>query len=1295
MVWTSIRRVAWGVFVTITVLTALYTVAGRVLMAQADRWRVPLMETLGRELGRPIHIAHLDGDWRGLEPVLVLQDLTVGDATRDDNALVQLASLTLQPDVLGSLWQRRPLFRKLSLGSLTVDLEGLSRLLSSIESSPSPTSALSAHPDDWVAALSTLEIPILSFEEILVRMPPSAGQDELWRIEGLALQRRNQRIRGGGRILRQRDGVELAQLIVDATQNDRGVLSGRAYFDWSSAGFFLPLNQWLARSGIQVDDAESRGALWVDVAGGRFTRLIATTETSRLAWRREDQPQPPLERLAFDLLVEAEDSGQWHLFVDRLHLAWQGQSLLGPRLALHRAPDGQLALDWDWIDLGATAAAAEVLMPAADMALWKAYQPVGRLTQARLRLPGIDSAFAFAARLDDVSVAAVDGAPAGRNIDGWIEADGRGGRVVLDARAIGLHFPELFSQGWTFDRAQGEIRWDLHEDSFVVSGRDLLFTDPDARRAQVSGNFRLFVADHPTTPSELIMRVGVSEAEAILASRLTPDRLVNPGLMDWLQTAIQGGEVGRSGYHFAGLIGEFAPPGRSVSELFVDLRDGALQYHPDWPALQDFDASLVLRDGELQAEIARGTLGETRLSAPAQLRMQGEGSGRTLLIRADQRLQQRDIDFWLEQTPLRALTGDAFSGWTLGGSNQLQAEIQLPLGEQAETRVDLDLLLRKARFAIPSPGLQCDAASGAIRYRSRHGVTGDVSASCEGQPTQLNLSTLAWSPENERLQLQLDTQLDVAYWLERLGLAEAGGVLAGQTALALQYELPIGRGDHRVEVVSDLIGLAIDLPTPLARSAEVPGRLSLNGQWREGIGGSRWQLRWQDVLSGEISLEQGQLSRGLIVFGPEGAHGLWQPELATRGLWLGGRLAQFDSQAWGSALTRVSAVSASVPTPAGDGAADPAPARALPEWIGGLQLRVDRLQIGNLVFSGNDIMARRDAGDWLIAFDNRESLTGEVRIPAQAEALPEARFQRLHLPVAEGAAGDKGLHPDDLPRARVRIDALRLGDRDLGSWSWVAEDRDQGVVLNDLEGNLSGGEIRGRLSWIADPQTRQQTTILIGSVAGSALETFYGNWTPLSAPLTSKRFHFDAGVVWYGAPTDFDWKNLNGQIGFSMENGAFRETRAGADLFRVFGILNTDAITRRLKLDFSDLYDEGLAYDRIEGRARIENGVVDFVSPLAIQAPSSAFKITGKTSLVDDSLDMRMVVVLPLTKNLPLAALLVGAPQVGGALFLIDRLIGDPLSRLTSATYQIRGTLQSPEVSLQQLFDSNPETKEP
>ncbi|TGN37519.1 hypothetical protein E5Q11_17700, partial [Marinobacter confluentis] len=100
-----------------------------------------------------------------------------------------------------------------------------------------------------------------------------------------------------------------------------------------------------------------------------------------------------------------------------------------------------------------------------------------------------------------------------------------------------------------------------------------------------------------------------------------------------------------------------------------------------------------------------------------------------------------------------------------------------------------------------------------------------------------------------------------------------------------------------------------------------------------------------------------------------------------------------------------------------------------------------------------------------------------------------------------------------------------------------------------------------------------------------------------------------------------------------------------------------DTLWRRLKLDFSDLYEAGVAFDAISGKATLGNGLLTLDPELQIVGPSGAFKFSGTTSMAQETLDMNMVVVLPLTQNLPLAAVLLGAgAPIGGALFVLDKV---------------------------------------
>jgi uncharacterized protein YhdP len=190
-------------------------------------------------------------------------------------------------------------------------------------------------------------------------------------------------------------------------------------------------------------------------------------------------------------------------------------------------------------------------------------------------------------------------------------------------------------------------------------------------------------------------------------------------------------------------------------------------------------------------------------------------------------------------------------------------------------------------------------------------------------------------------------------------------------------------------------------------------------------------------------------------------------------------------------------------------------------------------------------------------------------------------------------------------------------------------------------------------------------------------------------PLNNKSSVIDLNIAWPGRPDQFAAGRLNGEFSVRLGDGVILESSETAQLFRLFNLLNTDTLQRRLQFDFSDLYEAGVAFDAIYGKGRLDQGVLSWNPDLQLAGPSGALRLSGLTNLADETLDMRLVVILPLTQNLPLAAILMGAsPPVGGALFVLDKLLGEPLSKLTSATYSVRGTWNNPEVKLRNIFDS-------
>ncbi|MDU8326026.1 AsmA-like C-terminal region-containing protein, partial [Pseudomonas syringae pv. actinidiae] len=55
--------------------------------------------------------------------------------------------------------------------------------------------------------------------------------------------------------------------------------------------------------------------------------------------------------------------------------------------------------------------------------------------------------------------------------------------------------------------------------------------------------------------------------------------------------------------------------------------------------------------------------------------------------------------------------------------------------------------------------------------------------------------------------------------------------------------------------------------------------------------------------------------------------------------------------------------------------------------------------------------------------------------------------------------------------------------------------------------------------------------------------------------------------------------------------------------------------------------------------------------------------------------------------NRSCGALIVGAPAIGGALFLVDKLLGDRVARFASVQYKVEGPWKEPKITFDKPFE--------
>ncbi|MBR9827212.1 MAG: hypothetical protein GYB41_00940 [Oceanospirillales bacterium] len=322
-------------------------------------------------------------------------------------------------------------------------------------------------------------------------------------------------------------------------------------------------------------------------------------------------------------------------------------------------------------------------------------------------------------------------------------------------------------------------------------------------------------------------------------------------------------------------------------------------------------------------------------------------------------------------------------------------------------------------------------------------------------------------------------------------------------------------------------------------------------------------------------------------------------------------------------------------------------------------------------------------------------LSGEVALASSTQPLT-LHLEHLQLdalmPAAESVAN--GVQPSSVPTphqltdptaiARLPLTAVRIRDlwfdgKPLGEWRFRLQPAVDGLQVRDLEASLEQLTVRGELDWVQSETPYTATSLtLAGKDLGRLLKTWgYGR------VMETEQLDGMLQLQWSGAPWQFAPDDLDGEFIFDLGNTRLIETTDSSNILRVFGILNFNSLARRLRLDFSDLFKKGISFDSINGHYRLENGVARTVKPLRLQGPSANMQLSGEVNLVTEQLNKSVEVTLPLSSNAPLAAVLLGAPQVAGAVFVIDKLIGDRLERFSTLSYRLSGHWDDPQLELQ------------
>lgn len=1267
----------WWLVLVLLVLLAVYVGLGHQMTRSIDDYRAQLEQSLSRELGQTVKIDHLAARWRWLDPIVEASGVTVRSPAHPDDPDITLQHLRIRLDTLRSLLNVRLILKDFEADGLDLTLTATEQGRLQVGKLVIP---LRTEPSAWFEQLSAwVYEPHIRITRVNLDFAASGQPPQSVDIPQLDLVYDQGVVRASGRAMQAGTTRQIASFNLKGSHFFQTGFDGQLYVKVDSGRLFDRFVEGFSWQHLGIMGFDLRGEGWLRFEAGRLIRVNAAVAIPYLQVRARNSTVAPLENVAAHVGWQAgtgskalADNGFGALTLTGLSWRWLGQTSNEFDVQLTDSPDGQV-INADHLPVEPLwrLASALQLMPQAAATALNHYQPAGQLDDVRLRIPRAGKpTFDLVARLSGVSADAYGGAPGASGLDGTLMVNPSGGQVDVDAQQLQLGFPRLFDHAWSLNSLKTRVNWRVSDQAVRVFSDqiDMVYQD----KTRISGAFDL--ALESAGDDTLGLTVRVRDGDAGMLSGFVPVHAVGNDLYQWLTTRIPTATIDQGVYFGHGRIGHAAPPGSFSSSMQYQFSGATVRYDDHWPAVTDASGLVAVHNRNARVHLDEGKTGGIAL-APTDVTVTPEADSSVVAIKTAATFDGASINQWMKDTPLANLAGPAGQSVQFGGQYRLDLGLTVPLAPARSVGVDAVLDTNDAAVHYPSADLSWTGIAGKLAYSSAQGFTDDtLTAQFMDQPVKVRFATTG---SGKRLQLTQTGNMPVKRAFARAGLDDPAR--AGVTG-AFDYQVQLAVSPDTASTLtftSGLTGLAVDWPAPLGKSPgettplnarldwSGDGRVDLTGQWRH-----RLSLRARWV---KAAFERGQLALN--------ADATALPE--HPGFVVSGSLLKLDPSSWIDRLDKL-------------GGQKTTSTRAVHTWL-------DRIavQVGTLTLEGRDfhqvrLQLKPDASGWHVDAEST-ALAGTLFLPVDPAAVTQAQFTRLHLAVANGRDESAAPGPDitdrlkpsdirDWPTIRVRIDDLRKGDNDYGAWSFLLKPEKEALTIEQLTGHLNSMNFNGQLRWQLSEDSAH--TDLSGTMNGGNL-TDLSSLVPGDIPLKNKKSQMKLDLSWPGGPADFTLGSVNGTVSVRFDDGVILQSNNTAQLFRIFNLLNSDTLWRRLKLDFSDLYEAGVAFDALSGKATLKDGTLSLAPELQIVGPSGAFKFSGSTGLVDETLDMRLVVVLPLTQNLPLAALLMGASApIGGALFVLDKVLGDPLSKLTSATYSVKGTWSDPDVKLRNVFDT-------
>jgi uncharacterized protein (TIGR02099 family) len=939
--------------------------------------------------------------------------------------------------------------------------------------------------------------------------------------------------------------------------------------------------------------------------------------------------------------------------------------------------------------------------------------------------------------LEIAAHAAQDGArPGFKGADIDFDFNQSGGQANLFMKTGSIELPGIFDEARIpLDQLSTDVHWKTNGGHVSIALPNLRFSNADAQgEAQVKWQTATPVASGNAAqvanglPGLLDLQGVISRVDGARVYRYLPLGL-HKEVRDYVRDAVVAGAATNVKFKVKGNLSDF--PFNTAKQgdfrISADLNNVTYAYappsllpkdSPQWPALMQVAGELVIDHTVLQVKGARATvvtMPGLRI-AKADAVIDNLYSGASVAVTAEAHGPLMDVLGVVNGSPLGPMMGKVLEHATATGSADYRFKLALPIAavERATVRGTITLAGNDLQITPQTPRLT--RTRGVINFSETGFSVAGAQARSLGGDVRIDggLTALApalppltaKAPPPQMLRLQGTATSDGLRQAQELGF---GARLAQHANGSATYSATLGirGGVPELSVNSNLVGMALTLPAPFAKTADtaLPVRLETAAVRTSLVPGADGVVRAQDQLQLEVgkavsityvrdvSGTDARALRGAIAVGLAGDE---IAPLPSDGVQANVNLGSIDVDAWSDVLSHAAGADLS------PGTVTSGPSVGMGYLPTSLAVRAREITVGgrklhNLVVGGG-----REGLLWRANLDASE-LNGYVEYRQPSGTVGGRLYARLaRLDVAPSAAQDVESVLDGQPASipaldivvedlelrgkklgRIEIDAVNLG----ASASSAARDVPREWRLNRFNITTPEAVLTASGNWLnvagqtpvasgGSIKDRRRTAMnfkLDIADAGELLTRF-----GMKEVVRKGRGSVEGAVTWMGSPITLDYPSMGGSFNINVETGQFLKADPG--IAKLLGVLSLQSLPRRLLLDFRDVFSEGFSFDFLRGDVTIAQGIAR-TNNLQMKGVNAAALMEGEADIAKETQNIKVVVVPEI--NAGSASLLASYinPVWGIGSFLAQLILRRPLLDAVTKEFLVDGTWVDPRVT--------------